>query len=336
MVPFRGVYMQEGIMKLMPLNASDWGFSRDDISHLETISKQRADYLSNSDAKGKLLSGIVREYSSLKASYTDFTAPAVKIGMPDEIDDVLRAKLRESLLAMWPWRKGPFDVFGIDIDCEWRSNLKWDRVIGHLKPLRNRHILDIGSSNGYYMFRMLEHCPTMVMGIDPYTNFYYQFLMLNSMAGIKNIFTLPLRFEDTVSLGKKFNTVFCMGILYHRKSPIEFLSQIRKMLTADGELVLETLIIEGESHTALVPDERYAKMPNVYFIPTVPVLFTWLRSAGFRSIRCVDVSVTTIEEQRKTEWINTETLADFLDPADISKTIEGYPAPIRAVIIAEP
>lgn len=330
-----GVYLQEGIMKLMPLNAGDWGFTSDDIDQLETISKARADYLAESDAKGKLLSGIVREYSSLKASFTDFTSPAVKIGMPDEIDDTLRARLRESMLSMWPWRKGPFEVFGIDIDCEWRSDLKWDRVIGHLKPLKNRHILDIGSSNGYYMFRMLEHNPAMVMGIDPYTNFYYQFMMLNSMAGIKNIFTLPLRFEDTVSLSKKFNTIFCMGILYHRKSPIEFLSQIKKMLTADGELVLETLIIEGESHTALIPEERYAKMPNVYFIPAVPVLITWLKSAGFRNIRCVDISPTTIKEQRKTEWIQTETLADFLDPEDSSKTIEGYPAPVRAVIIAE-
>jgi len=237
---------------------------------------------------------------------------------------------------MWPWRKGPFEIFGIKIDSEWRSDIKWERVIGQLKPLKNRHILDIGSSNGYYMFRMLPHNPAMIMGIDPYTNFYYQFMMLNSMANVSNIFTLPLRFEDTVSLAKKFNTVFCMGILYHRKSPIEFLSQIKKMLAGDGELVLETLIVKGDDHTALVPEERYAKMPNVYFIPTIPVLVTWLKCAGFKNIRCVDISTTTIEEQRKTEWINTETLADFLDPHDGTKTIEGYPAPVRAVIIAEP
>jgi tRNA (mo5U34)-methyltransferase len=328
--------MQERIMKLMPLNADEWGFSDEDILHLETISKKRADYLAHSDVKGKLLSGIVKEYSALKSDSNDFCSPSVRIGRPEEIDDTLRLKLRESLLAMWPWRKGPFEVFGIDIDCEWKSDLKWDRVIGHLKPLNNRHILDIGSSNGYYMFRMLQHNPAMVMGIEPYTNFYYQFMMLNSIAAIKNIFTLPLKFEDTVSLVKKFNTIFCMGILYHRKSPIDFLSQIKKMLTADGELVLETLIIEGETHTALIPEERYAKMPNVYFIPTIPVLLSWLKKAGFKNTRCVDISVTTIEEQRKTEWINTETLADFLDPQNCTKTIEGYPAPVRAVIIAGP
>ena len=320
----------------MPPNSGDWGFSPDDITHLETISKKRADYLSHSDAKGKKLSGVVREYSTLKTSFTDFTSPAVKIGRPDEIDDQLKLKLRESLLSLWPWRKGPFEIFGIDIDSEWRSDLKWDRVIGDLKPLKNRHILDIGSSNGYYMFKMLQHNPAMVMGIEPYTNFYYQFMMLNSIAEIKNIFTLPLRFEDTMTLEKKFDTIFCMGILYHRKSPIDFLSRIKKMLTADGELVLETLIIEGKSDTPLVPEDRYAKMPNVYFIPSIPVLISWLKDAGFKNIRCVDISPTTTDEQRPTAWINTESLPDFLDPHDSRKTIEGHPAPVRAVILAEP
>lgn len=336
MVPLYSFHMQEGDAMILPINCTGWGFSPDDIMHIETLSKKREEYLSGSDAKGMLLSSVVKEFSTLSSSFNDFTSPAVKIGNPAEIDDNLRRKLKSALMSMWPWRKGPFEVFGISIDSEWRSDLKWDRVIRHLKPLGGRHVLDIGSSNGYYMFRMLGHNPAMVMGVEPYTNFYYQFMMLNSIAGIDNIFTLPLRFEDTLSLGKKFNTIFCMGILYHRKSPIDFLSQIRNMMAGDGELVLETLIIEGDSHTALIPEERYAKMPNVYFIPSVPVLCFWLKKAGFKNFRCVDISPTTAEEQRKTDWINTETLADFLDPSDSGKTIEGYPAPVRAVVIAEP
>ncbi|MEW8068099.1 MAG: DUF1698 domain-containing protein, partial [Candidatus Thiodiazotropha endolucinida] len=43
---------------------------------------------------------------------------------------------------------------------------------------------------------------------------------------------------------------------------------------------------------------------------------------------------TTIEEQRATEWMRFESLADYLDPADRSLTIEGYPAPRRAVFVA--
>ena len=44
--------------------------------------------------------------------------------------------------------------------------------------------------------------------------------------------------------------------------------------------------------------------------------------------------MTTTEEQRKTELMITESLEDFLDPTDPTKTIEGYQAPTRAVFIA--
>lgn len=322
-------------MNLFPENPGAWGFSASDIAQLKAITEERIKFLTEKDAKGRELYSLVQKCSDLTASSPDCSVDYVSIGASGEIGDVRTSELRKTLLSMWPWRKGPFRLYGIDIETEWRSDLKWNRVIPHLKPLNGRHILDIGSSNGYYMFRMTEHNPAVVMGIEPYTNFYMQFLLLNSIAKIDNIFTLPLRFEEMIGITKKFNTVFCMGILYHRRSPIDFLREIFSMMTADGELVLETLIIEGEEHISLVPEERYAKMPNVYFIPTVPVLLSWLRKAGFRNPRCVDITRTDFSEQRRTEWVNTESLADFLDPADRSKTVEGYPAPVRCVIIAE-
>jgi tRNA (mo5U34)-methyltransferase len=49
----------------------------------------------------------------------------------------------------------------------------------------------------------------------------------------------------------------------------------------------------------------------------------------------VDISTTSIEEQRSTDWMTFESLEDFLDPNDHSKTIEGHPAPTRAVFLAE-
>jgi tRNA (mo5U34)-methyltransferase len=74
-------------------------------------------------------------------------------------------------------------------------------------------------------------------------------------------------------------------------------------------------------------------MRNVWFLPSVPALELWLRRAGFVDVRCVDVSTTTVEEQRGTEWMRFQSLSDFLDPADHSKTVEGLPAPRRAVIV---
>ena len=322
-------------MNWFPENPQVWGFSPSDIEHLKKLTLDKVKFLTEKDAKGKELFSRVEKLSRFKSSAADFGSDYVSIGVPPDVKDIGSDETRSTLLSMWPWRKGPFRLFGIDIETEWRSDFKWNRVAPHLKSLKGKHILDIGSSNGYYMFRMAEHSPAVVMGVEPYTNFYMQFLLLNSIAGIDNIFTLPLRFEDIAGVSKKFNTVFCMGILYHRRSPIDFLKEIYSMMTAGGELVLETLILEGDEHISLVPDERYAKMPNVYFIPTVPVLTTWLKKAGFKNTRCVDATRTDFNEQRKTEWVNTESLSDFLDPNDPLKTIEGYPAPLRAVVIAE-
>nr|WP_169730591.1 DUF1698 domain-containing protein [Carnimonas nigrificans] len=40
------------------------------------------------------------------------------------------------------------------------------------------------------------------------------------------------------------------------------------------------------------------------------------------------------DEQRSTEWMTFQSLKDFLDPEDQHKTIEGYPAPRRALLVA--
>lgn len=314
--------------------ANTYRFKGPEIDYYRVLLDNKEKELTERDAKGRKLSGVISKLSGFSARFIDFTGDAVKIGGSDEISPEDQERLRSGLMELWPWRKGPFEIFGIHVDTEWQSNLKWDRIKKFISPLNRRHILDIGSSNGYYMFRMLEHNPEFLLGIEPYSVFYYQFKILSSIANQDKIYTLPIRFEEMYIPGKKFNTVFCMGILYHRISPVEFLKNIRLIMAADGELVLETMILEGGKHICLYPPERYAKMQNVYFIPTIPVLESWLKKAGFREIICIDITKTTNQEQRETEWVKTESLKDFLDPHDSGKTIEGYQAPVRAVIIA--
>lgn len=69
----------------------------------------------------------------------------------------------------------------------------------------------------------------------------------------------------------------------------------------------------------LVPGDRYAQMRNVYFIPSAKMLKVWLEKCGFVDVRIVDQAVTTVEEQRRTEWMKTDSLAEFLDPNDSTK-----------------
>ena len=266
----------------------------------------------------------------------DLAAEQVRIGSKADLNAGQREDLVTILKGLHPWRKGPFDVFGTLIDSEWRSDLKWDRVKDCIAPLERRKILDIGSSSGYYLFRMVSGKPRLAIGLEPYQTFFYQYQVLQNFIRAPQVFCLPIRFDDFPVLDGFFDTVFCMGILYHSRTPIDMLARIRQQLDKDGELVLEMLIIKGEDDTVLCPYPRYAKMNNAYFLPTVGCLEGWLQRAGFTNIRCVDVTPTTPAEQRKTEWMTFESLSDYLDPNDPTRTIEGYPAPIRAILLAQP
>ncbi|PDO90267.1 tRNA 5-methoxyuridine(34)/uridine 5-oxyacetic acid(34) synthase CmoB [Kosakonia pseudosacchari] len=241
----------------------------------------------------------------------------------------------ETLLRnLMPWRKGPFSLYGIDIDTEWRSDWKWERVLPHLSDLKGRTILDVGCGSGYHLWRMVGAGAQLAVGIDPTQLFLCQFEAVRKLLGDdRRAHLLPLGIEQLPALNA-FDTVFSMGVLYHRRSPLEHLWQLKDQLVKDGELVLETLVVEGDENTVLVPGDRYAQMRNVYFIPSALALKNWLEKCGFVDVRIADMSITSTDEQRRTPWMVTESLADFLDPADSSKTVEGYPAPVRAVLIA--
>lgn len=250
------------------------------------------------------------------------------------LSDGQKQRITYLLKQLIPWRKGPYDLHGIYIDCEWRSDFKWQRVLPHLAPLQDRLILDVGCGSGYHMWRMLGEGAQMVVGIDPTELFLCQFEAVRKLLNDdRRANLIPLGIEQMQPLGV-FDTVFSMGVLYHRKSPLDHLSQLKSQLRKGGELVLETLVVDGDVNTVLVPADRYAKMKNVYFIPSVDCLINWLQKTGFNNVRCVDVALTSLQEQRKTEWLENESLIDFLNPQDHDQTIEGYPAPKRAVILA--
>ncbi|WP_387690480.1 tRNA 5-methoxyuridine(34)/uridine 5-oxyacetic acid(34) synthase CmoB [Photorhabdus sp. RM71S] len=242
--------------------------------------------------------------------------------------------LTNILRVFMPWRKGPFSLYSVNIDTEWRSDWKWDRVLPHISPLTGRTILDVGCGSGYHLWRMVGEGAELAVGIDPTQLFLCQFEAVRKLLGNdQRAHLLPLGIEQLPALAA-FDTVFSMGVLYHRRSPLDHLWQLKNQLVSEGELVLESLVVEGDKYTCLIPGERYAQMRNVYFIPSAKMLKIWLEKCGFVDIKIVDQAVTTTEEQHRTDWMKTESLSDFLDPADSRKTIEGYPAPLRAVLIA--
>lgn len=258
----------------------------------------------------------------------------VNIGCAADCSPGQQSQLQQSLYDLRPWRKGPFNVFGIHIDTEWRSDLKWKRVSPHITPLRDRVVLDVGCGSGYHCWRMQGEGAKLVIGIDPTLVYVMQYHALQRYIQSKKVFVLPFSTDNMPAAREGFDTVFSMGVMYHRRSPLDHLAQLWDCLRWEGELVLETLVVDGDDSRVLMPRHRYAKMRNVWFIPSSDALSLWLTRCNFDDIRCVNVDQTGTEEQRTTQWMPFESLADFLDPNDPGKTIEGYPAPKRAIFIA--
>lgn len=257
--------------------------------------------------------------------YITFTS---EYATPEELN-----ALKNLAKKLKPWRKGPFDLFGLKIESEWNSAIKYDLIAPYL-DITGKSVLDIGCNNGYYLFRMLEKNPLMLYGIDPSARYKTQFEFLNAYAGTSIRFDM-LGIEHLSLMKEKFNTILCLGILYHRTDPIMALKSLTSVLERQGSVILDSLIIDGAEPMALVPDGRYAKMKNAYFIPTIPALESWLHRAKLSLTDIIGIVQTTTEEQRKTEWIEGESLESFLDPDDPEKTIEGYPAPKRVYIKAK-
>jgi tRNA (mo5U34)-methyltransferase len=244
------------------------------------------------------------------------------------------SKIRELLLGLSPWRKGPLAVAGIHIDAEWRSDLKWERLRKSIAPLDDRRILDVGCGNGYYALQMRKAGAQAVIGVDPTLLFVMQFLAVNSFERDPGVFVLPARLHELPLPARQFDTTFSMGVLYHQRSPIDHLRQLRQTLRPGGQLVLETIYLPGDGSFARTPEDRYARMRNVWLLPSVNELTTWLQRSGYRDIQVVDKSITTLDEQRTTEWMSFESLAEALDPDDSTLTVEGWPAPHRVVVTA--
>lgn len=302
---------------------------RDEIEHLLAEKKQ---WLSQ-PKKGFLRYLKIHEsIKHLRAKHLDTSSDVVEIGRREELNDNDFQKVHEAMRAFIPWRKGPFTVFGIEIDAEWRSERKWNRILPVLPDLKNKVIADVGCSNGYYMFRMAHQQPKWVIGFEPYLHHYSAFNTLNTFAGCDNLRIELLGVEHIGFFRQTFDLVFLMGILYHRKSPVEALENIKAALNPGGIIIIESQSIPGEDPVALSPEKTYAKAPGTYFVPTANCLKNWMLRAGFTEVEIFFSHPMSSDEQRRTDWMTFESYEDFIDPRNPAVTIEGYPAPLRVFL----
>ena len=263
-------------------------------------------------------------------SWAELNNETPALGRP--VDDP--QEMAKLLMKLHPWRKGPVVLGGVGVDTEWRSDWKWNRIAPHLE-LEGQRVLDIGCGNGYFGLRMLGAGAAVVIGIDPTLVFVMQWLAMHKLGPDLNNYVLPLGIEDLPTSTGGFDCVFSMGVLYHRKNPVEHLEQLRALTRTGGQIVLETLVLEGEDERILEPTGRYARMRNVHAIPTLTKLQYWLEQAGLPAGKVLDVTKTTTREQRSTGWMTFESLRGGLDKEDPSLTVEGHPAPVRAALLTQ-
>ena len=300
------------------------------------LKKQTPDFFSNiNHADFSKWLNVIHDLPFISASEFHLDLESITIGNKIDCSDAERRYIKRQLKHLMPWRNGPYNLFGIVLDAEWQSNMKWARLEGQIKPLQDKLVLDVGCGNGYYCWRMLGKKAKYVVGVDPSLLFYSQFMAIKKYSPNCNIDLIPLGIESLPDKGLYFDTVFSMGVIYHRRDPIEHLRQLSKCLKSGGELIIESLVIDSDNLDVLIPKERYAKMKNVWSIPSVKLLVRWINDAGFKNIKIIDTTQTTIKEQRVTEWMKFESLANFLNQHNINRTIEGYPAPARTIVISE-
>jgi tRNA (mo5U34)-methyltransferase len=252
-------------------------------------------------------------------------------GGSDDFQDVLS----DCATEMIPWRKGPFNFFGIECDSEWRSDLKFDRLKLSAAQIQGRRIADVGCGNGYYMLRLLGYEPKLVVGFDPTDRYLLQYLFIRTL--IPNTVPIvlePLRSSALGYFPNFFDLSLCMGVFYHHPEPDVLLCELFDSIAPGGELYLETLYSPEETSLNLGGEKTYARMKNVYLVPTQDELKARLAQTGFTEVECIAAHELSTDEQRKTSFARGNSLENFLDPKDFSRTVEGYFRPHRTIFRA--
>lgn len=277
---------------------------------------------------------LVASLPVITPSSRDFGS-CIEIGRSNDCNESSMLAIEKALRELIPWRKGPFRLFGIEIDSEWQSQLKWARLADYIAPLDGKTVLDVGSGNGYSTLRMIGAGAELVIGLEPHIPYYGQFSAIKHFIPDVPAFVLPITLEKMPLPLEEFDSVFSMGVIYHRRSPVDHLLQLSDCLKPGGQLIMESIVVDGSTGYSLMPKERYARMGNVWFIPSTATLCEWLERCEFENVRVIDESATTLDEQRRTDWMPFDSLQEALQNNNAALTVEDYPAPKRAIILCE-
>ena len=277
---------------------------------------------------------ILTKLPDIRTNYLDFSKECIQIGNPKEINLSQLKILEKGLLNLRPWRKGPFNIFGLEVDSEWRSEKKWQRIEDYLPKIKGMRIGDIGCSNGYYSYKLLKLEPELIVGMDKTSLFIIQFLATKFYAKqIQELIILPCSSEEFNPEFIDFDLLLSMGILYHAKNPSNHLASLQRLVKKNGYIILETIISNLKQNINIEKNQTYAGMSNIGTIFTKDNIIKLLNVSGFKNVQVINDSFTDRSEQRTTRWMQGKSLSDFI--LSNGDTIEGYPPVCRTIFIAQ-
>lgn len=254
----------------------------------------------------------------------------VTTSLPDTFNYTALERLCTSLVS---WRTGPYTLGSFRIDTEWRSYMKWSRVAPLIPQTPGMRVADVGCSNGYFMHRLATLQPEIAVGFDPIERCWLQFALIQSFMRTPNLAFVPMGILSLEAFKGFFDFILCMGVLYHQRDHALAVRRLFDATRAGGSVLLESLVVPSDQPLVIEPRDRYAKMRNAWIIPSAAHLHALFTDAGFTNISVYSFGPLTTKEQRATRFAPYESLADFLDPNDPTRTIEGHPAPHTAAVI---
>lgn len=273
---------------------------------------------------------LLNKLNFVKEGVVDFEH---EVGIDLNLSDI--TEIESIMLELLPWRKGPFRINDLLIDSEWNSDMKWKRFQALKINLKDKSVLDVGSGNGYYAFRMLGMKAKQILCLEPNLMHVSQFAAINRFFNSKKIRMIPERLELSGIKNTKFDRVFSMGLLYHQRDPQEHLNDLKGLLKTDGQIIVETIIAPDEYDIALEPSDRYASMPNVHYVHTDKGCKSIFEALQLNLVSESDSILTSNFEQRQTRWMPFKSFEAALNSDNKSLTIEGYPAPSRKFYLLE-
>ncbi len=128
--------------------------------------------------------------------------------------------------------------------------------------LGGRSVLDIGCNAGFYAIEMKRRGAGDVIGIDSDPRYLAQARLAADTLGFEDIRFEQLSVYDVARLGRRFDLVIFMGVLYHLRHPLLALDLIREHVA--GDMMLFQTMQRGVNDVTPVPDDHPFHMKGTF------------------------------------------------------------------------